>query len=199
MLLYNMPDSGNCYKVRLLCAHLGLSYERVDIDPVRPETRPAELRELNPAGRAPTLVLDDGKVLPESNAILTYLADGTPYLPDDRYERARVLGWLFFEQNLHEPNIATRRFWVALKKDEAAVAGRLEAWLAGGRRALEAMDGHLAAHPWFGPGTYSIADIALFAYTHVAEEGGFALEPYEHVRGWLRRVVERPAFEPMAG
>ena len=197
MRLFNMPASGNCYKVRLLCAHLGLDYERIDIDPLRPETRPAELAELNPSGRAPTLVLDDGTPLPESNAILTYLAEGTSYLPDGRFERARVLGWMFFEQNLHETSIATKRFWVGLKKDTSEVEGMLPFWQRMGERALQAMDGHLAKNDWFGPGSFSIADIALYAYTHVAEDGGYDLGAHPNVCAWLERVAEQPGHVPM--
>lgn len=197
--LFNMPVSGNCYKVRLLLAHLGLQAERVDIDPARPETRPAELRELNPAGRAPTLVLEDGRVLPESNAILVYLSEGTPYLPADPYQRACVLAWMFFEQNLHEPNIATRRFFVGIKRDTSEVEAQLGHWKSMGEGALSTMQRHLAQQPFFGPGQYSVADIALYAYTHVAHEGGFDLSSYPAIEGWLERVRSQAGHIPMDG
>ena len=198
MLLYNSQLSGNCYKVRLLLAHLGLAYERREVSVTDRSDRPELLGDLNPALRVPTLVLDDGRPLAESDAILCYFADGTPYLPDDRYERAQVLQWLFFEQYNHEPNIAVARFWVAID-DAPAPAAELEARRRGGHAALRAMDGHLAMGRTFLVGErYTIADIALYAYTHVAPEGGFDLEPYPAVRAWLERVATQPGHVAMA-
>ena len=198
MLLYNSQLSGNCYKVRLLLAHLGLTYERREVSVTDRSDRPELLGDLNPALRVPTLVLDDGRPLAESDAILCYFADGTPYLPDDRYERAQVLQWLFFEQYSHEPNIAVVRFWVAIA-DAPAPEAELEARRRGGHAALRAMEGHLAEGRAFLVGErYTIADIALYAYTHVAPEGGFDLEPYPAVRAWLERVATQPGHVAMA-
>jgi len=198
VLLYNSQLSGNCYKVRLLLAHLGLAYERREVSVTDRSDRPELLGDLNPALRVPTLVLDDGRPLAESDAILCYFADGTPYLPDDRYERAQVLQWLFFEQYNHEPNIAVVRFWVAIA-DAPAPAAELEPRRRGGHAALRAMDGHLATGRTFLVGErYTIADIALYAYTHVAPEGGFDLEPYPAVRAWLERVATQPGHVAIA-
>ena len=198
MLLYNSQLSGNCYKVRLLLAHLGLAYERREVSVTDRSDRPELLGNLNPALRVPTLVLDDGRPLAESDAILCYFADGTPYLPDDRYERAQVLQWLFFEQYNHEPNIAVARFWVAIA-DAPAPEAELEARRRGGHAALRAIDSHLADGRTFLVGErYTIADIALYAYTHVAPEGGFDLEPYPAVRAWLERVPTQPGHVTMA-
>lgn len=197
MLLYNSQLSGNCYKVRLLLAHLGLAYERREVSVIDRSDRPELLGDLNPALRVPTLVLDDGRPLAESDAILCYFADGTPYLPDDRYERAQVLQWLFFEQYNHEPNIAVVRFWVAIA-DAPAPEAELDARRRGGHAALRAMEGHLAEGRAFLVGErYTIADIALYAYTHVAPEGGFDLEPYPAVRAWLERVATQPGHVAM--
>ena len=198
MLLYNSQLSGNCYKVRLLLAHLGLAYERREVSVTDRSDRPELLGDLNPALRVPTLVLDDGRPLAESDAILCYFAEGTHYLPDDRYERAQVLQWLFFEQYNHEPNIAVVRFWVAIA-DAPAPEAELEARRRGGHAALRAMEGHLAEGRAFLVGErYTIADIALYAYTHVAPEGGFDLEPYPAVRAWLERVATQPGHVGMA-
>jgi glutathione S-transferase len=187
MLLYNAPVSGNCYKVRLLLAQLGIEYERREVDVFDRSDRPELLGELNPALRVPTLVLDDGRTLAESNAILHYFADGTEYLPDDRYERAQVLQWMFFEQYSHEPFIAVARFWAmaGIHRSEE----ELQAKRQGGDAALAALDKHLAGRSFLVGERYTIADIALFAYTHVAPEGGFELEPYEAVQNWLARVA----------
>jgi glutathione S-transferase len=198
VLLYNSQLSGNCYKVRLLLAHLGLTYKRREVSVTDRSDRPELLGDLNPALRVPTLVLDDGRPLAESDAILCYFADRTPYLPDDRYERAQVLQWLFFEQYSHEPNIAVVRFWVAIA-DAPAPEAELEARRRGGHAALRAMEGHLAEGRAFLVGErYTIADIALYAYTHVAPEGGFDLEPYPAVRAWLERVATQPGHVAMA-
>jgi glutathione S-transferase len=198
VLLYNSQLSGNCYKVRLLLAHLGLAYKRREVSVTDRSDRPELLGDLNPALRVPTLVLDDGRPLAESDAILCYFAEGTPYLPHDRYERAQVLQWLFFEQYSHEPNIAVVRFWVAIA-DAPAPEAELEARRRGGHAALRAMEGHLAEGRAFLVGErYTIADIALYAYTHVAPEGGFDLEPYPAVRAWLERVATQPGHVAMA-
>ena len=190
MLLYNNQLSGNCYKVRLLFAHLGLDYERREVDVFDRSNRPELLGGLNPALRVPTLVLDDGRVLAESNAIIFFLAEGTEYLPEDRFERAKVLQWLFFEQYSHEPYIAVARFW-AIAGISPSDAER-EAKRRGGIAALRAMESHLAGHEFLVGERYTIADIALYAYTHVAPEGGFELEPYPAIRAWLHRVAAQP-------
>jgi glutathione S-transferase len=190
MLLYDSAVSGNCYKVRLLLTKLGIPFERRELSVFDRSDRPDVLGELNPALRVPTLVLDDGRTLGESNAILWYFADGTEYVPTDAYERAQVLQWQFFEQYDHEPNIAVARFW-ELADLHPSTAER-EAKRAGGEKALGAMEGHLAGRDYLVGDRYSIADISLYAYTHVAPEGGFSLEPYPAVREWLARVASQP-------
>jgi glutathione S-transferase len=192
MLLYDSPVSGNCYKVRLLFAHLGLPYERRRVDVVDRSNRPELLGGLNPALRVPTLVLDDGRALGESGAILWYFAEGTRFVPADRYERAQVLQWMFFEQYDHEPAIAVVRFWVAYSGRPEAFADRLDERIAAGRRALEAMERHLEGRSFLVGDALTLADLVLYAYTHVAPEGGFDLEPYAAVRAWLDRVAATP-------
>lgn len=191
MLLYDSRVSGNCYKVRLLLAHLGVDYDRVEVDVVNRSNRRELLGDLNPALRVPTLVLDDGRPLAESNAILMYFADGTPYLPDDRYERAQVLQWLFFEQYSHEPYIAVVRFWLAYSGAPPAPE-EVDARRRGGDSALEAMERHLATRTFLVAERFTIADVALYAYTHVADEGGFDLTRYPSLRAWLDRVAAQP-------
>jgi len=189
MLLYNSPVSGNCYKVRLLFAHLGLEVETVDVSVVDRSNRSELLGDLNPGLRVPTLVLDDGRPLGESNAILWYFGDGTQYVPTDAYERAQVLQWQFFEQYSHEPNIAVARFWLAYSGTPERFEAELPARMKGGYVALDAMERHLGGREFFVGAHYSLADISLYAYTHVAHEGGFDLEPYPAVRAWLERVA----------
>jgi glutathione S-transferase len=190
MLLYNSAVSGNCYKVRLLFSHLGIEYEKQEVSVIDRSSRAELLGDLNPALRVPTLVLDDGRALAESNAIISYFAEGTEYLPEDRFARAQVLQWLFFEQYSHEPYIAVARFW--------RIAGitpppaDLEAKERGGHAALRALERHLTDHSFLVEDRYTIADIALYAYTHVAPEGGFELEPYPAISAWLARVDTQP-------
>jgi glutathione S-transferase len=195
--LFENPLSGNCYKVRLLLRQLGIPFQRIFVDVLPGTRRPDAFLSHTTIGRVPLLELDDGSALAESNAILHYLAVDTPYLPDDSLERSRVLAWMFFEQNLHEPNIATRRYWVSIAPDSAPRAAQLDFWLENGKKALGIMERELEQHDFFGSPRYSIADIALFGYTHVAPEGGFELEPYPAVRAWLQRVREQPGFVPM--
>jgi glutathione S-transferase len=190
VLLYNNAISGNCYKIRLLAAHLGLELELEEVDVFERNNRAEILGGLNPALRVPVLVLDDGRPVAESNAIIWYLAEGTKYLPDDRYERAQVLQWLFFEQYSHEPNIAVARFWVLA--GISPEVDQFEEKLRGGKAALKAMDRHLAERQFLVADRYTIADIALYAYTHVAREGRFDLHPYPAVRVWLERVAGQP-------
>jgi len=198
VLLYDSAVSGNCYKVRLLFAHLGLPYERSPVDVVDRSDRPELLGGLNPALRVPTLILDDGRPLAESNAILWYFGEGTRFVPDDRYERAQVLQWQFFEQYDHEPSIAVVRFWVAYSGRPEAFADRLEERMAAGYRALGAMERHLDGRDWLVGRDFTLADISLYAYTHVAHEGGFDLEPYPAVRAWLDRVAAEPGHVPIS-
>jgi glutathione S-transferase len=197
VLLYNSPVSGNCYKVRLLLAQLGLEYETVDVSVVDRSNRQELLGDLNPGLRVPTLVLDDGRPLAESNAILWYFGEGTQYVPDDPYERAQVLQWQFFEQYSHEPNIAVARFWLAYSGTPELFAERLPARMKGGYAALDAMEGHLDGRTFLVGERYSVADISLYAYTHVAHEGGFDLEPYPAIRAWLERVTAEPGHVPI--
>jgi glutathione S-transferase len=199
MLLYNSTPSGNCYKVRLLLHHLGLPFEREEVAVVGRDwnQRRELLGDKSPALRVPVLVLDDGTALAESNAIIWYLAEGTQYLPDDRLGRARALQWMFFEQYSHEPFIAVARFWQTVLGEGERYATELVEKRAGGYAALDAMERHLAGNPFFAGDRYSIADIALYAYTHVADEGGFDLEPYPATRAWLARVAEQPGHVPI--
>jgi glutathione S-transferase len=198
MLLYNSEVSGNCYKVRLLLAHLGIDYERQEVDVADRSNRPDLLGGLNPALRVPTLVLDDGRPLGESGAILWYFGEGTRFVPEDRYERAQVLQWMFFEQYDHEPTIAVVRFLLAysgLPREE--VAERAEARRPAGYRALDAMERHLGGRTYLVGDRMTLADIALYAYTHVADEGEFDLEPYPAILAWLARVAAEPGHVPM--
>ncbi len=198
MLLYDSAVSGNCYKVRLLFAHLGLSYERHEVDVIDRSNRPQLLAGLNPALRVPTLVLDDGRSLAESNAILWHMAQGTPYLPDDRFQQAKVLQWLFFEQYSHEPYIAVLRFWLAVAK-LSPTDQELDAKRRGGDAALDALEGQLELGPYLVGDAYTIADIALYAYTHVADEAGFDLAGRPATLAWLERVSSQPRHVPITG
>jgi glutathione S-transferase len=196
VLLYDSAVSGNCYKVRLLLHQLGISFERRELDVVDRSNRPDVLGGLNPALRVPTIVLGDGRPLGESSAILWYFAEGTAYLPADRYERAQVLQWMCFEQYCLEPNVAVARFWAHLSPTPAP-AGKLQALVEGGYAALDAMESHLASHAFFVGGAYTIADLALYAYTHVAPEGTFDLDRYPAIVKWLARVTEQPGHIAM--
>ena len=192
MLLYNSPVSGNCYKVRLLLGHLGLAYERRDLDVVDRSNRGEVLAGLNPDLRVPTLVLDDGRALAESGAILWYFGEGTRFVPEDRYARAKVLQWMFFEQYSHEPAIAVVRFLVAYSGEADRHRTTIEQKTSAGHRALAAMEAHLGDNAFLVGESVTLADIALYAYTHVAPEGGFALDPYPAIRAWLSRVAAEP-------
>ena len=192
MLLYNSAVSGKCYKVRLLAAHLGLPLELRELSVVDRSNRAEVIGDLNPARRVPTLVLDDGRPLAESNAILWYLGDGTAYVPDDRYERAQVLQWQFFEQYQHEPSIAVVRFLIAYSGEAEKHAERIREQTASGYVALDAMERHLANRTFLVGERYSVADISLYAYTHVAHEGEFDLSQYPAIRAWLERVALQP-------
>ena len=190
--LYDYYDSGNGYKVRLLLAQLGIRYEYVETDILKGETRTPEFLALHPNGRVPLVVLEDGTALAESNAILFYLAEGTLYLPADKLERARVLQWLFFEQYSHEPYVAVARF---IQLYQGMPEDRLEEYKVcqvRGNKALKVMEKQLQRTPYLVGDQYSIADIALYAYTHVAEEADYDLGRYPAIRDWLARVAERP-------
>jgi glutathione S-transferase len=195
VLLYDSGLSGNCYKVRLLLAQLGLPYQRREVDVFDRSDRARILGGLNPAQRVPTLVFDDGRALAESGAILNYFAEGTQLLPADRFERAQVLQWMFFEQYSHEPYIAVVRFWAHAGIEPEP--HEREAKHRGGIPALEAMNAHLERRTYLVGERYSIADIALYAYTHVAAEGGFDLGPYEALREWLERIRRQPGHIPI--
>ena len=195
MLLYDSGVSGNCYKVRLLLAHLGLDYERRELSVVDRSNRQEVLGDLNPGLRVPTLVLDDGRALGESGAILNYLAEGTEYIPENLYERARMLQWMFFEQYSHEPYVAVPRFWLTknVEVDPETLAERQRV----GYLAFDAMESHLSGNHYLAAGRYTLADIALYAYTHVAHEGGFDMTGYPAIAAWLDRVASQPGHVPI--
>ncbi len=198
--LYDNLSSGNGYKVRLLLTQLGLPFQRTDLDIFAGESRTPDFLAKNPNGRIPALELDDGTVLAESNAILFYLAEGTPFLPSDRLARAQVLQWMFFEQYSHEPYVAVPRAWV-LHPPEGGLTDaqqtELEVRRRRGHEALGLMDRHLADRAFMAGDGYSIADIALYAYTHVAPEGGIALDGYPAIKTWLARVADQPGHIPI--
>jgi glutathione S-transferase len=197
VLLYDNPVSGNCYKVRLLLSLLDIEFERRELSVVDHSERAGVLGELSPSLNVPTVVLEDGRPLAESNAILWFFANGTRYLPDDPYQRAQVLQWMFFEQYKHEPGIAVVRFWVAISENPPSSAD-IEARRTAGRAALGVMERYLGDHGYFVDERFTIADIALYAYTHIAPEGGFDLEPYPAVRAWLKRVAAQPGVIPIS-
>jgi len=197
VILYDYLDSGNGYKIRLLLAQLGRAYRWEELDILRGHSRTAGFLAKNPNGRIPTLQLDDGTCLAESDAILWYLADGTPYLPTDKLERAKVLQWMFFEQYSHEPYVATPRFILKHLPADSPRRAELPKRLEQGRAALGVMETHLTGRQFFVGGRYSIADIALYAYTHVAHEGQLDLGPYPEVQAWIARVASQPRYVPL--
>jgi len=190
--LYESHVSGNCYKVRLLLHQLGIPVELVEMNLTRGDVRAPEFRARNPIGRVPTIELSPGNFLAESNAILHYFADGTPFLPTDRLVHARVLQWMFFEQYSHEPYIAVARNWISHAGIPPGKEKELEERQAKGYDALAVMEGQLSKEPFFAAGRYTIADIALYAYTHVADEGRFDLSRFPALRAWLDRVARQP-------
>jgi glutathione S-transferase len=196
--LYDYLPSGNGYKVRLLLTQLGVPFDRVELDIIKGETRTPDFLRKFPNGRIPAVELDDGKVLFESNAIISYFAEGTPLMPADRFERAQVFQWLFFEQYSHEPYIASIRYLVIHPDVQDPRRGIIEALMRPrGYDALGVMEGHLRSREWFVGERYSIADIALYAYTHVADEGGFDLATSPAIRAWLDRVKSQPRHIPI--
>jgi glutathione S-transferase len=198
LTLYDFMGSGNGYKVRLLLAQLGLQYRLVERDILKGETRTPEFLAKNPNGRIPTLQLEDGTCLAESDAILWYLAEGTRFAPADRLERAQTLQWMFFEQYSHEPYIAVVRFYRHfLTKLTPLQELDLPERVTKGYAALGVMEQHLARHPFFVGNRYGLADIALYGYTHVAQEGGFLLDNFPQVGAWLGRVAAQPGYVPM--
>ncbi|MBL8675313.1 MAG: glutathione S-transferase family protein [Rhodospirillales bacterium] len=197
LTLHDYADSGNGYKARLLLAQLGIRYALVEVDIMKGETRTPAFLARNPNGRIPTLELEDGACLAESNAILWYLAEGTPFVPADRIGRARALQWMFFEQYSHEPYVATPRFILRHLPADHPRRAELPQRQKQGRDALGVMEAWLAASPFFAGAGYSIADIALYAYTHRADEAGIDLAPFPSVRGWLARVAAQPGHVAM--
>lgn len=195
--VYGMSMSGNCYKLRLLLEQLGRDYRWIEVDSARGETRTPAFLARNPNGRVPLIELEDGRVLVESNAILCWLAEGTGFVPADAWQRAQALSWMFFEQYSHEPYIAVARFirgWTPADSPRRAELPRLRER---GHQALAVMERHLQSADWFGGAAYGIADIALFAYTHCAGDGGFDLSAYPRIGAWLERVRATPGFVPM--
>ena len=195
--LHGFSPSGNCQKVRLLLEQLGREYRWIEVDSANGGTRTPEFLAKNPNGKVPMLETDDGRVLVESNAMLFWLAEGTAFLPDDSWQRAQALSWMFFEQYSHEPYIAVARFicgWTELDSPRRADLPKLRER---GHQALAVMERHLLTAPWFTGSEYGIADIALFAYTAVAHHGGIALDAYPTIRDWLARVAATPKFIPL--
>ena len=186
--LFEMGDSGNCYKIRLLLNQLDIPYERVPTNILVGESRTDAFLKENPNGRVPLLILPDGRPLAESNAIMMFLAEGTAFIPEDPYDRAVMCQWLFFEQYSHEPFIATNRFWIHIAKAADEFADRIALNAPRGYAALDVMETRLGETDYFAGNRYSLADIALYSYTHVADEGGFSLVDYPRVRAWLERV-----------
>ncbi len=196
-VVYGDSRSGNCYKIKLLCSQLGIAYEWREVDILAGDTRTAEFLAMNANGKIPLLALPDGRYLAESNAILAYLADGSELAGSDRFLRAAVLQWMFFEQYSHEPNIATSRFIIQYLGNPPDRRAALEEKRLGGYKALDVMEQQLGNNTFIAGSEYSIADIALYVYTHVADEGGFDLTDYPAIRAWLDRVRARPGHVPM--
>ncbi|MCG8432412.1 MAG: glutathione S-transferase family protein [Gammaproteobacteria bacterium] len=195
--VYGDIYSGNCYKIKLLLSLLGIEHEWVHVNILEGESRTERFREMNPNGKIPVVELDDGEILFESNAILNYFADGTDYLPQDKYLKAQVLQWQFFEQYSHEPFIATSRYIVKYLGSPDSHKETLEKRRVGGLAALKLMDEHLNGNNYFVGDKYTIADISLYAYTHVAEEGGFSLGEYTNLGLWLERIAGHPRHVTM--
>lgn len=197
LTFYGDSISGNCYKLKLACAELDIDYDWQEMDILAGAARSEDFLKLNPNGKVPLMLLPDGRTLPESNAILSWLAEGTSLSGDDRYARANIQQWMCFEQYSHEPYIATSRFIVKYLGSPAARQADLESRSAPGYRALDLMEQHLSEQEFFANNVFSIADIALFAYTHLADEGGFDLSEYTAIRSWIKRIQDRPQFVGM--
>ena len=195
--VYGDSISGNCYKIKLLCSELAIDYDWRELDILAGATRTPEFLAMNPNGRIPLLELHDGRHLAESNAILCYLAEGTELAGTSRFERALVLHWMFFEQYSHEPYVATSRFIVRYLGNPPERRADLEQKRIAGDRALDIMDRQLMQTPFMAGDRFTLADIALFAYTHVAEEGGFDLDARKGIEAWIARVMSRPNYKAM--
>jgi glutathione S-transferase len=196
--LYSMQRSWNCYKVRLALAQLRIPYRLIEIDILQGESRTPEFLAKNPDGRVPLLEVAPGRYLPESNAILWYIAGGTPLAPEDRIDRAETLRWMFFEQHGLEPNIGAAWFWLTLIKGGRELqAHAIDDWMERGYQALRVMETHLKAHDFFAGNHYTIADIALYGYTHIAHECDYDLAPFPAIRDWLARVAQQAGHVPM--
>ena len=196
LTIHGMRASGNCYKLQLLLEQLGQAYDWVEVDSTSGQTRTPEFLALNPNGKVPLLILDDGRRLPESNAILCFLAHGSRFLPDDNWLRAQALQWLFFEQYSHEPYVAVARYiarWLPPDHPRQADLPKLRER---GHQALAVMEQHLATRDFFVDSGYGVADIALYAYTHEADVGGIALDGYPAIRAWIGRIESQPGFVP---
>lgn len=197
LTIYGDSRSGNCYKLKHLCAEMDVGYDWQEIDIMAGESRTSAFLARNRNGKIPLLELPDGRYLAESNAILYYLADGSEFLAGDAFSRALIMQWLFFEQYSHEPYIATSRFIIRYLGRPAEKDEVMEEKKAGGYAALDVMEEQLAKGDYFSDDVFTIADIALFAYTHVADEGGFDLGSYTHIRQWIGRIQNRPRYVPM--
>jgi len=198
LTLYSMQRSGNCYKVRLALAQLNIPYRQVEIDILKGETRTPEFLAKNPSGHVPLLEAAPGRYLPESGAILWYLAVGSPLAPEDRIDRAEALQWMFFEQHSLEPYIGAAHFWLVLVKGGRELQMHaVEEWMEQGYQALQVMERHLENHRYFAADRYTVADIALYAYAHIAEECDFDLAGFPALRAWLKRVTDEPGHVQM--
>lgn len=192
--LYDFLPSGNGYKIRLLLTQISMPFKRIEINILEGESRSSEFLSKNPNGKIPVLEIAEGKYLAESNAILMYLSEGTEFLPYDRFLKAQVLQWLFFEQYSHEPFIATSRYWISILGKAEEYKEKLQEKHQRGYEALEVMENHLTKNNFFVGESYTIADIALFAYTHVADEGGFDLTRFKAIQAWIERIKAQPRF-----
>ncbi|MDY6901317.1 MAG: glutathione S-transferase family protein [Cyanobacteriota bacterium] len=192
--LYDFLPSGNGYKIRLLLTQISMPFERIEINILKGESRTSDFLSKNPNGKIPVLEITEGKYLAESNAILMYLSEGTEFLPYDRFLKAQVLQWLFFEQYSHEPFIATSRYWISILGKADEYKEKLQEKHQRGYEALQVMENHLTKNNFFVGKSYTIADIALFAYTHVADEGGFDLSKFKAIQAWIERIKTQPRF-----
>jgi glutathione S-transferase len=195
--LYNAPPSGNCYKIRLLMTQLGIPFELVNLNVAKQETRVPEFLQKNPNGKVPLLELESGELLSESGAILLYLAEGSDLLPSDRWLHAQIHQWMFFGQFSLDPNLSRPRFFISIIKQPEKAQPLLDTWHNLGNQALAVMEQHLSQQHFFVDNRYTIADIALYAYTHVAPEGNYDLSPYPNIRTWCDRITQQPNHIPI--
>src|ERR1051326_2455370 len=198
LTLYSMRRSGNCYKVRLALAQLKIPFHLTEIDILKGESRTPDFLAKNPSGHVPLLEVTPGRYIAESGAILWYIAGGTPLAPEDRIDRAEALQWMFFEQHSVEPNLGAANFWLTMIKGGRELQSHaIEDWMEEGHRALGVMERHLSLHDYFAADRYTIADIALYAYTHIAHECDFDMSAFPAVRAWLARVAAEPGYVAM--